>query len=255
MNAEVRSDTEAGLVPAERLEPTGRRVLARRAAIVAAVAALALGAGVLLRASGSAACPEDAVGVQGPSGGALCVDRTEVTARAYAICVVAGGCTPAATQENAPGRAELVGRAAVCNYDRPDRQDHPINCLRWDQAQSFCTWARKRLPTREEWVFVAGGGDARLAHPWGNTPPTDAHVCWRHTETCPVGAHLAGATAAGIHDLVGNVWEMTSSRSGLHIVTCGGGIYEEAAENVLATRCGDGDATMQFHDLGFRCVR
>jgi formylglycine-generating enzyme required for sulfatase activity len=161
-----------------------------------------------------------------------CIDRTEVTVEAYSRCVVAGRCTP--TGE--PGDRD---DARFCNGTRADRQDHPINCVDWEQATTFCTFANERLPTEAEWEYAARGADGR-SYPWGNDPPTAARLngcgaeclaeelrvepqrpgetiappLYREsdgwTTTAPVGSFPAGASPFGAVDLAGNVEEWTA---------------------------------------------
>jgi formylglycine-generating enzyme required for sulfatase activity len=211
----------------------------------------------LPKAAAASKCPAGMVQVAGDNKKRkpFCIDKIEVTTRAYTECVTKGGCTPAGKKETTEGRPELAGRPAMCNYGKEGREEHPINCLRWDQAASFCRAAGKRLPTQEEWVWTATGGAKAFVHPWGQDAPSDKHVCWKRGATCEVGAFPDGATPTGILDLAANVWEMTSSRQGTNIVVCGGGFYEATAQSVISTRCETGDPEVQFHDLGVRCVK
>jgi formylglycine-generating enzyme required for sulfatase activity len=79
------------------------------------------------------------------------MDVTEVTVAAYEACVDAGSCSTLDLNEYDP-----------CNWGKSDRGNHPINCVDWEQATSFCRWANKRLPTEEEWEYGALQGGA-----WG----------------------------------------------------------------------------------------
>jgi formylglycine-generating enzyme required for sulfatase activity len=128
------------------------------------------------------------------------LDVSEVTVAAYADCVADGGC-----------RARELD--AECNWGHPSRTRHPMNCVEWEEANAYCSWADKRLPTEEEWEYAARGTKARR-YPWGAESPV-GRVCWKpllsEGSTCEVGAYPAGATPLGIVDLAGNVHEWTSS--------------------------------------------
>ncbi len=129
------------------------------------------------------------------------MDRTEVTVAAYDRCVAAGACTAPAPIDGWP-----------CNWGEPGRESHPINCVDWEMAETYCHWAGGRLPTEAEWEYAARGTDGRT-YPWGNETPS-AQLCWSGIEaragTCPVGAFAGGNLPFGLADMAGNVWEWTS---------------------------------------------
>jgi formylglycine-generating enzyme required for sulfatase activity len=165
--------------------------------------------------------PEHRVSLPG-----YCVDRTEVTVAEYAECVVAGACSPAAE----PGSD---GISTLCNGNRADRQNHPVNCVDWDQAKAYCTFVNRRLLSEAEWEYAARGPDRRM-YPWGDDPPSSAQlnayggecralavrlkfewsVMYNHDDqweaTAPVGHFPGDASPFGLLDMAGNVSEWTA---------------------------------------------
>ncbi len=140
---------------------------------------------------------------------AFYIDRTEVTTVAYAACIAAGACTPVGVHAG-----NIVETTYGCNTDK-DRPHHPVNCVDRAQAESFCAFAGKRLPTEAEWEYAARGSDQR-AYPWGNEAPTSCEqavlpamsgTCGERKGTAEVGAASAGKSAFGAFDMAGNVWE------------------------------------------------
>jgi sulfatase modifying factor 1 len=128
---------------------------------------------------------------------AFCIDANEVTVSAYRSCT-AGGCT-------APNS---VGQ---CNWSA-GRENHPVNCVDWNQARSYCQWRDgSDLPTEAQWEF-AGRGVGGSVYPWGSTPPPMSQLCWSgdgmaRSSTCPIHSFVDGDTPAGVSDMSGNVSE------------------------------------------------
>jgi formylglycine-generating enzyme required for sulfatase activity len=146
------------------------------------------------------------------------IDETEVTNAMYARCVEAGSCTPPPTAFGAFSPHPYYADAA---YD-----DYPAVNVTWDQANEYCAWAGRRLPTEAEWEKAARGlGGYRFPWEWvGVADPTRLNFCdqtcnfaWHvagvddgYPETAPVGSYPRGASPYGVLDMAGNVWEWTA---------------------------------------------
>lgn len=204
---------------------------------------------------------------------AFCLDRTEVTVAAYAACVAAGSCTVGSLKEyNIDGSG---GFSDDCNWEQAGRSNHPINCVSWHQANDFCRYRKRRLPSEEEWEYAARGGSENRTYPWGAAVPA-GQMCWNgpgndagessRANTCEVGAYKAGESRWGVMDLGGNVWEWTSSSYCPYTPT-----GKESCTNTARVARGacwscyppiDGRAsdrlvdqpTDRFDALGFRCA-
>ena len=210
---------------------------------------------------GDGSAPPGMVSIPGhtfPDGGAIAafyMDKTEVTVSAYAACVSAGKC--------------MSYTDANCNAGVQGRDNHPINCVDWNQSTAYCAWAGKRLPTEEEWQYAADAADGRV-YPWGNTAP-DTQLCWsgsavmldagtKRTSTCVVGSFPTGDSPFGLSDMSGNVWEWTSSaydsQTPMVRVFRGGSFdYADPSNFRAASRAGGILRSSRLADVGFRCSR
>ncbi|MFE7129243.1 ergothioneine biosynthesis protein EgtB [Streptomyces sp. NPDC057638] len=94
--------------------------------------------------------------------------------------------------------------------------DEPVLHVSWYEADAYARWAGRRLPTEAEWEKAArhdpASGRSRR-YPWGDEDPTPAHanLGQRHLRPAPAGSYPHGASPLGVRQLIGDVWEWTSS--------------------------------------------
>jgi sulfatase modifying factor 1 len=130
------------------------------------------------------------------------IDQQEVTVGEYKKCVDESACTPTDRQ------------ASQCNMNKPEeRKDHPANCVTWKQANKYCRWAGKELPTEAQWEYAAKAGGNAIPYPWGLDPSGPDRIAKRQpnqpASTSPVCEKIYGNTAQGLCDMAGNVAEWT----------------------------------------------
>jgi iron(II)-dependent oxidoreductase len=102
-------------------------------------------------------------------------------------------------------------------YDQtvPLNPDVTMIHVNWYEADAYCRWAGRRLPSEAEWEFAAAGSEKR-AYPWGADAPAPAHAHLDFRKACcvPAGAFGAGDTPQGVRQMIGNAWEWTADDFG-----------------------------------------
>jgi formylglycine-generating enzyme required for sulfatase activity/serine/threonine protein kinase len=233
-----------------------------------------------------------------------CLDVHEVTVGEYRACSRKGECKRAFLdsyweKSESMSRREwtrsMKVHSELCNENYDDRDDHPINCVAWQQALDFCQALGKTLPSEAQWEFAARGSDGRI-FPWGDEDPdfermngcglecekwraqhrlSATPLLYQHDDgfagTAPVGSFAKGKTQHGVHDIIGNVFEWTLDRflpypdapaSSVEMFpkseqhTIRGGAFN----SVMATFANPAlrfglEAQAHSHGVGFRCAR
>lgn len=132
---------------------------------------------------------------------------------------------PGAFEDEVPDRVVTVGSFRLDRFEvtnagfaafaanhafPPDKANHPVVNVTWQQARAYCASVGGRLPSEAEWEYAARSGrDDEF--PWGDEPPSPARANYAASgigDTRPVGSYAPNA--AGLYDMAGNVWEWTA---------------------------------------------
>ncbi|NJK89147.1 MAG: formylglycine-generating enzyme family protein [Myxococcales bacterium] len=186
------------------------------------------------------------------------IDRFEATNRQYRRCVDVKVCDPTPYLDHA-----VLGQA-----------DHPVVGVSWFDAEAYCTWLGRRLPTEAEWEYAAKGDDLRKWTWSGRFEEGRANG--RSGDpfdlTAPVGSFSEGVSPFGVHDLSGNAaewvqdwfdptWYRTSQQKldprgpadGREKVVRGGSYRDVSHGLRVAARFGKSPTEIE-DTLGFRCA-
>jgi formylglycine-generating enzyme required for sulfatase activity len=244
--------------PYEESAPS-RATLVRQP-VVAQGGMLRLPGGRFVMGSSSARAPVNERPARATSVPPFWLDRTEVTVGAYRLCVEAGACPR-------PARA-----SAACTFDAGD-PELPVSCVHWSDADAYCRYAGRRLPTEREWEYGARGGFPS-SFPWGSGASCSSAVTLVNDQSgrscaarpARVGTHPSGASVFGLQDMSGNVEEWTGDwyvealgpgpapRAGAAHVLRGGGWLSAPSQSRTTSRDW-GSALEAGPNAGFRCAK
>ena len=173
------------------------------------------------------------------------MDKYEVTNVQYQLCVDDGVC-PASSL------------AADATYNGVN---YPVVGVSWHNAVAYAEWVGAELPTEEQWEYAARGED-RLIYPWGDefdgtwlncdfstSCPNDGYQY-----TAPVKSYVERASWVGALNMVGNVWEWTSSPYSSSTFVLRGGSWGSSQNDVRASYRISHYPDFRHNDFGFRLV-
>ncbi|MFA6435203.1 MAG: SUMF1/EgtB/PvdO family nonheme iron enzyme [Elusimicrobiales bacterium] len=196
------------------------------------------------------------------------MSKTAVTVGQYAQCVAKGKCTKPNAADN-------------CNWGKPRRLLHPVNCVDWRQANEYAKFMNARLPTEAEWEYAAKSGGKDQKYPWGGETPTCDRVVMGgnggfgcgEDSTWPVCSKPDGNTEQGLCDMIGNVSQWVSDayrydKQGQGSYSSKGAVADDSLKvvrggsfqnfNAACLRADSRDRSIigSLHDnIGFRLVR
>jgi formylglycine-generating enzyme required for sulfatase activity len=189
---------------------------------------------------------------------AFWLDQTVITNALYQHCVEVGECS-------LPSDTDY--------YFDEFYWEHPVVYVSWDDAQTYCRWADRRLPTEAEWEKAARGAMVGKIYPWGNESPvcTPGALYGAQSSRCGEGTvpvKTFGFNSFGLYDLAGNVWEWVADwydvypngvpDSDLNFgekyrVIRGGSFYDDLSD--IRTGLRDwGNPVDRVDNIGFRCA-
>jgi gamma-glutamyl hercynylcysteine S-oxide synthase len=194
---------------------------------------------------------------------AFAIDIYEVTNAQYRQFIEAGGYTTQNLWSEAGWawvRSQDRRQASYWDNTQLNAPEQPVVGVSWYEAEAYCRWAGKVLPTEPQWDKACRGDDKR-SFPWGNTPlqQSVASVSGSSAERqfstpAVVGSAPQTQSPYGVHDLAGNVLEWThTTHDGQQFVLCGG------SGDVQSPHVGCGVRYtllpgIAANFIGFRCV-
>lgn len=113
------------------------------------------------------------------------------------------------------------GAWAQRRFDRIEAlfPDEPVIHVSWHEAQAYCRYANRRLPTEAEWEYAASwdpGAEEKRKYPWGADFPAHDRANLETTDVRGVQDYRGGDSATGCRQMIGNVWEWTASTFGAY---------------------------------------
>ncbi len=213
------------------------------------------------------------------------LDRYPVTNRQFYEFVAAGGYEQVALWDSSVWTAILdlkdrTGKPAprywMDGIYLEGEEEHPVVGVSWYEATAFARWIGKRLPTDAEWVkagawpLPAGGGErGQRRYPWGDGMDRSKANLWGSgpERIVSVNEFAEGVSVGGVHQLIGNAWEWTSSMyRGLDgpdgrlepaepMKSLRGGAFDTYFDIHATCHFQSGEAPLRGkHNIGFRCA-
>jgi formylglycine-generating enzyme required for sulfatase activity len=202
------------------------------------------------------------------------IDLFEVTNAKYQEFVLATGHRPA-LDETCQSDKCREGNLWKENSFPPQISHQPVTQVSWHDANAYCHWRGKRLPSEAEWEKAARGPGGSM-YPWGSGSPKHRATYgrkWRGIYTMTdVGTYSKGASIYGVFDMAGNVWEWVDDWYDLKYYNLGrkknprgpaggefkvvrGGSWVNYPDTLRSAFRRWSRPEVRFNDTGFRCAR
>jgi iron(II)-dependent oxidoreductase len=213
------------------------------------------------------------------------LDRYCVTNRQYKRFLDAGGYEQLALWDEAiwPAMLQFVDQTAAPGprywsngtYEKGS-DNHPVVGICWYEATAYARWVGKRLPSDPEWVKAASwpvvaenGKILQRKFPWGDAMDRSVVNLWGcgPGETIPVSCFPQSSSVGGPYQLIGNVWEWTSTNFGvwepsnlrleteMPLKSLRGGAFDTYFDAQATSFFQSGDNPLvRRHNIGFRCA-
>lgn len=189
------------------------------------------------------------------------IDQTEVTNIMYAKCVADNGACKEPINVSSSTHSSYYNNFEFNNY--------PVIWVDWNMANTYCSWANRRLPTEAEWEKAARGPDISI-YPFGSNGPYSGLLNYNSYvgDTTKVGNYPDGKSFYGAYDMAGNVWEWVndwydvypggnagaSSDFGQKYRVLRGGSWLSAENDLRSASRGWSNSAFDNY-IGFRCAR
>ena len=156
------------------------------------------------------------------------------------------------------------------------QDDHPVVGVSWYEGAAFARWSGKRLPSDPEWVkagcwpvLTQGTRPMQRRYPWGDTMDRELANLWGSGPGATVSVYELpdGVSVGGIYQLIGNVWEWTTSNFGVWdastrkletttpMKSIRGGAFDTYFETQATCQFQSGESPIsRKHNIGFRCA-
>lgn len=202
------------------------------------------------------------------------IDIYEVTNKKYLEFVKATG-HPPALDDSCKTDACWQGNLWKGSSFPLSIRNQPVTQVNWFDAEAYCEWRGKRLPTEAEWEKAARGPSGSM-YPWGNAYPKGRATFkkkWKGIYTMTnIGSNPTGVSVYGVHDMAGNVWEWVSDWYHRTYYTRGaiknpqgyvdgefrslrGGSWVNYADTLRSAFRRWSRPDVKFNDTGFRCAK